>query len=100
MEFISRQTGGKEMNLTITKVQQEILKCLVDNYGEMTFDNLKFELSSISSPQGLGRSISTMNTRGWVNLFPSWNDEPSVDITRAGEEVLRAALTKTSSSTE
>lgn len=57
----------------------------------MSFNDLKFDCSATSTAQGIGRSLSVMNTKGWVDLFLSSDDEHSANITRGGEAALSAS---------
>ena len=74
-------------------VQLEILRCLADNDTTMPFEDLKWDLSTVSTPQGLGRSISAMLVHKWVE---TWEEElpydmgasHTISITRRGEDIM------------
>lgn len=72
----------------LSSLQRRVLECLRDNDGEMTFNDMKFDLSPHTSPQGLGRCLTTLSGLRLVNRFNSWNDEESVNITLTGEITL------------
>jgi len=78
-------------NAVPSGVQLEILRCLADNDTDMPFDDLKFDLGTVSTPQGLGRSIRAMLCHKWVT---TWEDEcwgsvaHTIGLTNRGEAVL------------
>lgn len=68
----------------MTTIQREILHALIDNEGEMRWEDLAFDLSPHSTPQGVGRAIQGLLSLGYVTTFKSWDGDHSVGITTNG----------------
>lgn len=73
----------------LSPIQREVLQCLRDNNGTMTFEDMTFDLSPHTSPQGLGRCVTTLVGLKLADRFRSWDSEDSVSITQAGEIALQ-----------
>jgi hypothetical protein len=55
----------------------------------MSFEDMKFDLSPHTSPQGLGRCLTTLTGLKLVDRYLNWQGDDAASITRAGEEELR-----------
>lgn len=73
----------------LSSLEREVLKCLQDNNGMMTFKDMKFDLAPLASPQVLGRCLSTLYGLKFVDRFSDWHRNEAVSITIAGEDALK-----------